>query len=136
VALKDSVKDLHQLSETITGLGDRLAIFCGIETYAIPCLQRGADGIVAMAPNIIGAKAVDLYKHAVSGNWSEAVAVESMIDRLYREFYAPGHSAYVVIKEFMNLLGRPGGMPREPLLPLSDSARKHLQEVLQNLKLI
>lgn len=136
VALKDSVKDLHQLSETITSLGDRLAIFCGIETYALPCLQRGADGIVAMAPNIIGAKGVALYTHAVSGNWTEAVAVESIIDRLYREFYAPGHSAYVIIKECMNLLGRPGGMPREPLLPLENSAKKNLKEMMQKLKLI
>jgi 4-hydroxy-tetrahydrodipicolinate synthase len=136
VALKDSVKDLHQLSETITSLGDRLAIFCGIETYALSCLQRGADGIVAMAPNIIGATAVGLYNHALSGNWREAVEVEAIIDRLYREFYAPGHSAYVIIKECMNLLGRPGGSPREPLLPLTDSARKNLKEVLQELNLI
>jgi len=136
VAIKDSVKDLHQIAETIDVVGDKLSIFCGMETYALPCLQRGAVGIVAMAPNIIGKKAIDLYNHAVEGRWHEAVEIEHLIDRIYKEFYSPGRSAYVVIKEFMNLLGRPGGYPREPLLPLENHERKKMEKVLEELNLI
>ena len=60
------------MSETIRAIGDEVAIFCGLEPYALPLLQRGAVGIVAMAPNIIGKRAVDLYTHAVAGRWPEA----------------------------------------------------------------
>ncbi len=133
VALKDSTKDLDQMAETVRTVGNRLAMFCGLEPYALPLLQRGAVGIVAMAPNIIGRKAVALYTHAVAGNWSEAVKVEAVIDRLYTAFYMGGYGAYVVIKECMNLVGRPGGWPRPPLLPMTENDRKELKRTLEEI---
>jgi len=136
VALKDSVKDLYQMSDTIRSVGDTFAMFCGLEPYAIPCLERGAVRIVAMTPNIIGRRAVDLYTHAVSERWSEAHQAEKLIDRLYAVFYAPGNSAYVVIKECMNLLGRPAGYPRPPLLPIEETKKKELKLLLEELGLL
>jgi len=136
VALKDSVKDLLQMSQTIRAVGDRLAIFCGLEPYALSCIQRGAVGIVAMAPNIMGRRAVDLYAHAVAGRWHQAREVERIIDRLYAAFYAPGRSAYVVIKECMNLVGRPAGWPRPPLLPMEEAERQELKRLLEELGLL
>jgi 4-hydroxy-tetrahydrodipicolinate synthase len=136
VALKDSVKDLYQMAETIRVVGDRLAMFCGLEPYALPLIQRGAVGIVAMAPNIMGSKAVALYTHAVAGQWSEAFKVERIIDQLYTAFYSGGYGAYVVIKECMNLLGRPGGWPRPPLLPMAEKDRGELKRLLQEIGLL
>ncbi len=133
VALKDSSKDLYQMSETIRAIGDEVAIFCGLEPYALPLMQRGAVGIVAMAPNIIGKRAVDLYTYGAAGRWSEAFAVEKIIDRLYESFYSSGNSAYVVIKECMNLLGRPAGYPRPPLLPMDNEERMKLKRMLEEL---
>ena len=133
VALKDSSKDLYQMSETIRTLSDRIAVFCGLEPYALPCLHRGAVGIVAMSPNILGKQSVNLYEYSVSGQWSEAFQVEHLIDRLYAAFYAPGHSPYVVIKECMNLVGRPAGFPRPPLLPIEEAGRKKLRSLLEDM---
>lgn len=133
VALKDSTKDLYQMSNTIRAVSDRMAVFCGLEPYALPCLQRGAVGIVAMSPNILGKRAVMLYEHAVSGRWPEAFQIEQLIDRLYDAFYAPGCGAYVVIKECMNLVGRPAGFPRPPLLPLAERGRKKLRSLLEDI---
>jgi len=133
VAFKDSTKDLYQMEETIRTVGDRIAMFCGLEPYALPLLQRGAVGIVAMSPNILGRKGVDLYTHAASGNWKKAVEVERIIDLLYSYFYNAGYCAYVVIKECMNLLGRPAGWPRPPLLPMDDADRNKLRKLLQEL---
>jgi 4-hydroxy-tetrahydrodipicolinate synthase len=136
VAFKDSTKDLYQMDETIRAVGDRVAMFCGLEPYALPLLQRGAVGIVAMTPNILGKKAVDLYTHTMSGNWKEAVEVERIIDRLYSYFYNAGYCAYVVIKECMNILGRPAGWPRPPLLPMDDADRNKLRELLIDLGVV
>jgi len=136
VALKDSTKDLYQMAETLRSVGHRLAVFCGLEPYALPLLQRGAVGVVAMAPNIMGRKAVDLYTHAAAGRWPEAVKVEGIIDRLYTAFYMGGYGAYVVIKECMNLVGRHGGWPRPPLMPMAENDRNALKRVLQELGLL
>jgi 4-hydroxy-tetrahydrodipicolinate synthase len=133
VALKDSSKDLYQMSDTIRTLSGRIAVFCGLEPYALPCLQRGAVGIVAMSPNILGKRSVNLYEYTVSGRWSDAFQVEHLIDRLYAAFYTPGHSAYVVIKECMNIVGRPAGFPRLPLLPIEEAGRKKIRSLLEDM---
>jgi 4-hydroxy-tetrahydrodipicolinate synthase len=136
VAFKDSTKDLYQMAETIRAVGDRVAMFCGLEPYALPLLQRGAVGIVAMTPNILGEKAVSLYTCAASGQWAAAVKVEYIIDQLYSYFYNAGYCAYVVIKECMTLLGRPAGWPRQPLLPMDEADRAKLKDLLEALGIL
>lgn len=130
VALKESTRDVYQIASTCHALSDRLAIFSGLEPYALPTLQRGAVGIVSMGTNILGRRAVDLYRHAASGRWSEACVVEAELDQLYDAFYAGGYGAYVVIKECMNLVGRPAGWPRRPHLRMDEAGRTSLAAML------
>jgi 4-hydroxy-tetrahydrodipicolinate synthase len=130
VALKESSKDLYQIAGTTRALRDRLAVFSGLEPYALPTLQRGAAGIVSMGTNILGRRAVDLYHHAAAGRWKEACAIEEELDQLYDAFYAGGYGAYVVIKECMRLVGRPAGWPRRPHLRVDAAGRDALAAVL------
>ena len=130
VALKDSVKDLQQISATLRAHGDEIAIFTGIETYIVPTVQRGGVGVVAMAPNILGRKAIALYHHAVNGNWHEAAAVQLQIDLVYDRMYGGTVNPYVVLKEGMRLMGRPGGHPRQPLMAMTAEERASLADLL------
>ncbi len=133
VALKDSTKDLFQMGETIRRTRDRLTIFVGLEPYAVPAVLLGARGIVAMAPNILGAEAAGFYRAIATGEWDRVRVLQGKLSRLYEGFYAPGRAAYTVIKEAMNLLGRPGGFPRPPLLPLDPADRDELRGLLRDL---
>lgn len=135
VALKESSKDLYQIAATLRAVGDELAVFSGLEPYALPTLARGAVGVVSMTANFAGERAVSLYHHfAAERDW-EARQVEADIDRLYDAFYAGGYGAYVVIKECMNLVGRPGGWPRRPHLRPDDAGRARLAALLEELGL-
>jgi 4-hydroxy-tetrahydrodipicolinate synthase len=133
VALKESSKDLYQIAATTHALSDRLAIFSGLEPYALPTLQRGAVGIVSMATNILGSRAIELYTRAENSQWHEAQVVESELDRLYDAFYAGGYGAYVVIKECMRLVGRPAGWPRRPHLRPDETGIRAIAQVLQQI---
>lgn len=133
VALKDSTKDLFQMGETIRRTRDRLRIFVGLEPYAVPAVLLGARGIVAMAPNILGSEAAGFYWAIVKGEWERVRVLQGKLSRLYEAFYAPGRAAYTVIKEAMNLVGRPGGFPRPPLLPLEPAERDELRTILREL---
>lgn len=129
-ALKDSVKDLSQLSATLRDYRDELAVFVGFEGYVIPCVQRGAVGMVAMSPNVLGRPGIDLFRHAAAGNLQAASALIERIDLLYDQMYGKGQNPYVVVKDAMRLLGRPGGWPRPPLLPLAEAERQSLHRFL------
>jgi 4-hydroxy-tetrahydrodipicolinate synthase len=126
VALKESTKDIHQLSAVIREMGDELAIFTGMETYLGPTLLRGGAGVVAMAPNVFGALTAKLRKALIEGDMAAAGPLQDIIDRLYSRMYAGSHNPYVVLKEAMRLLGRPAGHPRPPLLPFTESERADL----------
>jgi 4-hydroxy-tetrahydrodipicolinate synthase len=130
VALKDSSKDLYELARTLRTVGDRLAVFCGLEPYAMAMMGRGAVGTVSMAANILGATAVRFVEHIAAGRLAEARRLEAAIDRLYEAFYTGGHGAYVVIKACMNLVGRQAGLPRRPHLPVDDAGQARLRNIL------
>jgi dihydrodipicolinate synthase/N-acetylneuraminate lyase len=133
VALKESAKDLQQIARTIRTVGDELAVFSGMENYLVPSLQRGAVGVVAMAPNVLGRRAIGLYHAARRGDLVQATRLQGPIDRLYDEMYAGRTNPYVVLKEGMRLRGRPGGHPRPPLLPMSDADREAFRRVLDEI---
>ncbi|MCK6453716.1 MAG: dihydrodipicolinate synthase family protein [Alphaproteobacteria bacterium] len=133
VALKDSSKDLYELARTLRAVGDRLAVFCGLEPYAAAMIGRGAVGTVSMAANVIGARAVAFQRHLAAGRHAEARAIEAAIDRLYEAFYIGGYGVYTVIKTCMNLVGRPGGFPRRPHLPIDDAGVARLGAILDEI---
>lgn len=136
VALKDSSKDLYALAAVLRAVSDTLAVFSGLEPYARATIDRGAAGIVSMCPNFMGARAVQLYELAKHGPLDQAIALERTIDELYEAFYLGGNSPYVIIKECMNLMGRPAGFPRRPYLPLTEDDRGKLRAILQRLGLL
>jgi len=136
VALKDSIKDLYQISETIRTVGDRLAIFCGLDPYTLACIERGAVGVVAMDANVIARQFVELYAHAISGRWPEALKIQLLIDQFHASIWTSKYTGYAAIKESLNLMGRSGGWPRPPALPLEGSDKRELKRKLKDLGLL
>ena len=134
VALKESAKDLQQIAATLRAHAETLAIFSGMETYAVPAIARGARGIVAMAPNVLGAQALALFGAAVRGDAPAIGRIQPAIDLLYDRMYGWAYNPYVVMKEAMRLLGRPGGHPRPPLLPLPAPDRAVLRDALASMQ--
>jgi len=132
-AIKDSAKDLGQLAETLSHLGDELAVFCGFEYYVTACIPRGAVGVASMSANVLGGEAVTLYESTVAGQWDRALSAQRRIDRLYEAMYRWGLNPYVVVKEAMRRRGRPGGWPRPPLLSLPDDAGRALDDLVAEL---
>lgn len=133
VALKESAKDLQQIARTIRMVGEEIAIFSGMENYLLPAVQRGTVGVVAMAPNVLGASAMELFRAISRGDLAAASRLQGPVDRLYDEMYAGHTNPYVVLKEGMRLRGRPGGHPRPPLLPMArvdlEAFRQMLDEI-------
>ena len=136
VALKDSSKDLYAIAAMIRAVKDKLSVFSGLEPYARAAIDRGAVGIVSMCANFMGAQAVQLYQLANNGPRDQAINLEKIIDEVYEAFYLGGNSPYVIIKECMNLMGRPAGFPRLPHLQLHDDDRKKLKAILFGLGLL
>ena len=133
VAIKDSSLDMQQMSDLVRLCGDEIRVFVGTEDLLLPAVAMGAVGAVAMVPQVVGNMAVELYEAAASGDLGLARELHKKIARVY-EIFNVG-SGYIAIKESMNMLGKPGGFSRPPLLPFTDEQRSELREILEDVGL-
>lgn len=136
VAIKDSSKDLTQIIETIRKCGDRIAVFIGRDSLALPGLIMGAKGTLAMLAQVMGKEEVDLYSLAVSGRIEEARRIQYRISALWEIIFKGVGTPYPRLKEAMNLVGRPAGSCRRPMLPLESSEREDVRKGLEALGLV
>lgn len=134
VAIKDTTWDIYTCSELIRICGPDLRVFIGLEDLLLPALALGAVGAVAMMPQVAGRLSVDLYEAALAGEADRARELHCKMVRAYDIFGVA--AGYVGIKEAMNLLGRPGGHSRPPMLPCSEDQRDRLRDILADLGLI
>lgn len=133
VAIKDSSLDMQQMSDLVRLCGYEIRVFVGTEDLLLPAVAMGAVGAVAMVPQVVGNMAVELYEAAASGDLGLARELHKKIARVY-EIFNVG-SGYIAIKESMNMLGKPGGFSRPPMLPFTDEQRSELREILEDVGL-
>jgi 4-hydroxy-tetrahydrodipicolinate synthase len=134
VAIKDSSRDLQQVADLILYCGDQVRVFVGEENQILAGVAMGADGAVAMVPQVVGRMAVDLYETAAAGEMERARELHEKIIRVY-DLFKVG-SGYVALKESMNMLGRPGGYSRPPMLPLTEEQRGELRKIFEDVGLL
>jgi 4-hydroxy-tetrahydrodipicolinate synthase len=130
VAIKDSSWDQIQVSNLLRTVGSEIRIFVGVEDLLLPSLAIGADGAVAMTPQIIGKAAVELYNSFRRGDYELAKALHFKMARLYDLFKIGMYVA--VIKEAMRMLGQPGGYSRPPVLALTEEQRRQVRAILED----
>ncbi|MDP6785540.1 MAG: dihydrodipicolinate synthase family protein [Rhodospirillales bacterium] len=130
VAIKDSSKDLFQKAETCHRVKDRLAVFTGMEPYALTMIQRGVVGIVSMMANVCCTHVVANFEHSFAGRYAEAMPHQDVIDRAFEIIARHGLGNYPTIKAMMNVLGRCGGDVRQPYLPAPDDVLAKIRDEL------
>jgi len=134
VAIKESSNDFIQTAETIQAVGDRINVFTGHSAErAVPALLMGAKGYVSsMESQIMGRDAIEMFDVVAAGDLADAR------DRQHRTLALDQRMRKVGtfpanLKAAMNLLGRRGGYPRRPLLPLTKPEVEQVREVLAGL---
>ena len=130
VAIKDSAFDIRQSSDVMRFCGDAMKMFIGVEDMYLPALSIGAVGAVAMAPQIVGRPAPEIYDAFIAGDLERARRCHYLVARVYDILFKLG-SMYVGVKEAMNMLGKPGGHMRAPMLPFTEAQRAQVRAILE-----
>lgn len=131
VAIKESSNDFIQTESTIDAVGSEIEVFTGHSAErAVPALLMGAKGFVSsMESQVLGAEAVAMYNLVKAGELEKARRVQLKTLRLDQEMRRVG-TFPANLKGAMNLLGRGGGYPRRPLLPLDEADLDRVQGIL------
>jgi 4-hydroxy-tetrahydrodipicolinate synthase len=119
VALKQSGPSFDDIGRVIDLCGDRLLVFAGNSAErGLPAAAIGADGFVSsVETQALGRDAIALWRLAVAGDVAAARATQRKCADV-KKFLGAFGTEPAALKVAMNHLGRPGGFPRPPILPL------------------
>jgi 4-hydroxy-tetrahydrodipicolinate synthase len=74
-AVKESTRDISNITRMRNRFGDRFKILCGVDTLATEALVMGADGWVAGLVCAFPAETVAIYRLVKAGKIAEAISI-------------------------------------------------------------
>ena len=74
-AVKESTRDISNITRMINRFGSRFKILCGVDTLAFESLCAGADGLVAGLADAFPQETVAIYRLVKAGQYKEALEI-------------------------------------------------------------
>ncbi|MFQ5711115.1 MAG: 4-hydroxy-tetrahydrodipicolinate synthase [Candidatus Geothermarchaeales archaeon] len=134
VGIKDSSGSIGQISSTIQLTKEGFSVMAGTGNIVYPVLTLGGKGGVIGVSNVAPRLCVDLYNRFMMNDLEGAREIQLRILRLNSAVTAthgiPG------LKAALEILGRPAGPPRRPLLPASEAVREEIKKIMTELGLL
>jgi 4-hydroxy-tetrahydrodipicolinate synthase len=126
--IKESSGDIRRMQRIAQLTDGALPFFNGSNPLALQAFAAGASGWCTAAPCLIPAHCLTLYETIRAGNLDKARAhFRTMLPTL--EFILSG-GLPPTVKAGLKILGFDAGVPRPPLLPLTDAGVKELTTLL------
>lgn len=127
-AIKESAADTRRIPEIRERVGDRYALFCGVDDLAYECFALGAEGWVAGLVVAFPRETVRLWELCQGGNWLAA--------RNLYEWFLPllhldiGPKFVQQIKLVEALMGVGSAKVRAPRLQLTEAEASRIEKIL------
>ena len=134
IAIKEASANLEQIMTISRDRPEGFAILSGDDSWTLPILGVGGDGVISVASNEIPDVMVALCAAARGGDWGKARRIHELHLDLFRvNFVSPNP---VPVKAALAEMGLIEDVLRQPLLPLADAERGRLRETLAALQLV
>jgi len=128
VAIKESSADTRRIPEIRRRLGDRFAIFCGVDDLAFECFSLGATGWVAGLVVAFPNETVQLYDLMCAKKWGEARELYEWFLPLLHLDIGPRFVQQIKLVE--EIVGVGSARVRSPRLALSDVEDGYVRKVV------
>lgn len=128
VAIKESSGDVRRITDLFNAVGDRYAVFCGVDDLILESVMLGATGWVTGLGLAFPKENQHLWELMVAGNWEKA-------RRLYRWYMPLLHLDTAVkfvqyIKLAIQECGLGAEQVRPPRLPLQGAEREQVLSII------
>jgi dihydrodipicolinate synthase/N-acetylneuraminate lyase len=130
VAVKESSRDVSNITRMINRFGDRFQIMCGVDTLAAESLLMGAVGWVAGLVCAFPRETVAIYRLIKAGRTSEAIAIYRWFLPLLELDINPQLVQNIKLAEEKVNLG--SEIVRPPRMPLSGDTRAQVLQTIES----
>jgi 4-hydroxy-tetrahydrodipicolinate synthase len=129
-AVKESTRDVSNVTRLVNRFGDRLKILCGVDTLALEELVLGADGWVAGLVCAFPAETVRIFQLVKAGKIAEALSIYRWFLPLLELDLHPKLVQYIKLAEQEAGIG--SEYVRAPRLTLEGAERTRILKIIQD----
>ena len=128
-AVKESTRDISNVTRIKNNFGDRLKIMCGVDTLALESLLMGADGWIAGLVDAFPAETVAIYELQRVGRIQEAIDIYRWFMPLLELDINPQLVQNIKLAEVHTHIG--SEYARAPRLPLAGDERECVLDIIK-----
>jgi 4-hydroxy-tetrahydrodipicolinate synthase len=129
-AVKESTRDVTNVTRMLNRFGERFKILCGVDTLAMEEMLMGAHGWVAGLVCAFPAETVAIYKLVRAGNIKEATVIYRWFMPLLELDIHPKLVQYIKLAEAQTGIGTE--KVRGPRLALEGDERKRILKIIND----
>lgn len=134
VAVKEASGNISQVAKIAALCKDNLHIYSGNDDQIVPVLSLGGLGVISVLSNVAPKYTHNLVQNFFDGNIKEATKMQldalDLVNSLFCEVNP------IPVKEALNMMGYNYGVPRLPLVRLSEKNQERLKNSMKNFGLI
>lgn len=134
VAIKEASGNISQIAKIKQLCKDNLNIYSGNDDQVIPILSVGGIGVISVLSNVAPKYTHDMCMKFFDGNLKEALEMQlkalDLISALFSEVNP------IPVKHALKLAGFDFGIPRLPLVELTDKNKAILEKAMKEMNLI
>lgn len=127
-AVKESTRDITNITRMRSRFGDRFSILCGVDTLAMEALVMGADGWVAGLVDAYPEETCAIYHYVKAGEIDKALAIYRWFMPLLELDISPQLVQNIKLCEVATGLGT--GHVRAPRLPLEGEEKRRVLDII------
>lgn len=131
VGMKDSSGDVQGIADIIAAAPKEFQTLAGSASTLYESLEKGAVGAILALACAFPELCVEIYEASRAGESSKAHSLARQLV-VPAKMFGPQYGISG-LKYALDRLGYFGGLPRPPLLPVGDSARREIDALLSNL---
>jgi len=129
-AVKESTRDVSNVTRMINRFGDRFKLMTGVDTLALESLFMGADGWIAGLVDAFPKETVAVYRLAKAGRMQEALAIYRWFLPVLELDIHPKLVQYIKLAETVTGLGTEN--VRAPRLKITGAERERILGIITN----
>ncbi len=130
VGIKEASGNISQVAKIANLCQDNLAIYSGNDDQIVPILSLGGLGVISVLSNIYPKYVHDLVMDYLTGNWQKATASQVYAIPLINALFSEVNP--IPIKYAVSKIGFKTGLPRLPLVELSDKNKEKIDHLMKN----
>ena len=127
-AVKESTRDITNITRMRSRFGDRFSILCGVDTLAMEALVMGADGWVAGLVDAYPEETCAIYHYVKAGEIDKALDIYRWFMPLLELDISPQLVQNIKLCEVATGLGT--GHVRAPRLPLEGDEKRRVLDII------